>query len=222
MDDIYRIHTNHKQLDIPLTKQRHRQQCQSVFQRPIPDHTHACFTHIHQQITQHPMPIVLDSGCGKGLSSRILAESYPNHWVIALDQSSHRLTNLSHTLPRNLLVARDNCVDFWRLLHASHHHVALHTLFYPNPWPKSQHEKRRWYAHPISPILMAMSPITILRSNWLFYLQKTAIVAQQHGSHTHLKQLKLTSCMAMTHFEKKYIDHGVDLFELRIYATPSL
>ena len=168
------------------------------------------------------MPIVLDSGCGKGLSSRILAERYPNHWVIALDQSSHRLTNLSHTLPRNLLVARDNCVDFWRLLHASHHHVALHTLFYPNPWPKSQHEKRRWYAHPISPILMAMSPITILRSNWLFYLQKTAIVAQQHGSHTHLKQLKLTSCMAMTHFEKKYIDHGVDLFELRIYATPSL
>lgn len=45
-----------------------------------------------QQQQQQPLPVVLDSGCGTGRSSALLARSYPRLPVIGIDRSAVRLS----------------------------------------------------------------------------------------------------------------------------------
>ena len=212
----YAIRTNHLGIHSRATKHRHRQQQCTTYHRPIADHAQQCFKGLDERIKARPAPIILDSGCGRGLSSQILAQRYPKHWVIALDQSAHRLARLPRGKTPNLLIAHANCIDIWRLFEKSDHVIDLHTVFYPNPWPKSRHEKRRWYAHPVSPIFLRLSSRTIIRSNWLFYLQKTALVAQQNGVHTRLSQLPNLITSGITHFEIKYQQQSIALYELQL------
>ena len=150
------------------------------------------------------------------MSSRFLAARYPNHWVVAVDQSAQRLQAFTGPRASNLLVVRDNCCDFWQQLASSDLEIAMHMLLYPNPYPKRQHEKRRWYAHPLFSQVLHLSPLTILRSNWLDYLEQTAIVANQLGFHTSIQRHHTQPGDAITHFEQKYCEHQVPVYELRI------
>lgn len=216
----YDIHTNHTHLDTHHLKSVARKLLLSTHQRPPSARAEAQAQTLIDQITSNPKPLILDSGCGKGLSSRRLAQYYQQHWVVAIDQSAHRLQCLDEDLPANLLVIRENCIDFWPCLAPLHKHIVMHNLFYPNPWPKKKQEQRRWYAHPIMPYLCNLSPLTCIRSNWLFYLQSFAVVAEQLGHHTYIKTLD-SSELGWSHFEIKYAKHHVPVYELRIMRTPS-
>lgn len=216
----YDIHTNHTHLDSTHLKSLAQKQQRHLYQRPISCRAQAHADALINTINTSPMPVIIDSGCGKGLSSKRLAHAYPQHWVIAIDQSAHRLQCLSEHLPQNLLVVRENCIDLWPQLTRISQKIVMHTLFYPNPWPKKKQEQRRWYAHPIMPLLCALSPLTCVRSNWLFYLQAFAVIAEQMGHHTQLKKIACAD-LGWSHFEIKYAQHHVPLYELRIMHTPS-
>ena len=216
MSQDYQIHTNQDIFSAAATKRYQRLYRQHDYQRPIPERSVTTFAWIRKRIMENLRPIILDSGCGKGMSSLKLAELYPGHWVIALDQSAHRIRALSRHRPDNLLVVQDDCCDFWRQLAASGLPVVLHTIFYPNPYPKRQQEKRRWYAHPLAEMMLQLSPQMQLRSNWLDYLRHTAIVAGQLGLVTRLVTITPDIEDAMTHFERKYIENEVALFELQV------
>ena len=96
----YAIRTNHLGIHSSATKHRHRQQQCTTYHRPIADHAQQCFKGLDERIKARPAPIILDSGCGRGLSSQILAQRYPEHWVIALDQSKDRMKVLSANMTR--------------------------------------------------------------------------------------------------------------------------
>lgn len=49
-------------------------------------------SHVPQQQQQQLLPVVLDSGCGTGRSSTLLAKSYPHLPVIGIDRSAVRLS----------------------------------------------------------------------------------------------------------------------------------
>ena len=95
--------------------------------------------------------VILDSGCGVGLSSIKLALAYPNTPVIGIDKSTHRLSKNKYTqqeddCPSNLLLLRAELVDFWLLAATTNDwHVSRHYILYPNPYPKSKHLQRRWH-----------------------------------------------------------------------------
>ena len=200
----YDIFTNQAYLDRPALKALAFKSQHFTYQRPISDRALTEFQRLKHCLAQNPQPIILDSGCGRGLSSRQLAHCYPEHWIVAIDQSSCRLAALKGQLPNNLLVITANCIDFWRLLAQDDTVcIAAHYLLYPNPWPKKKQEGRRWYAHPIFPVLLSLSPWTHFRSNWLFYLQSCAAVANQFGLHTLLHKISAVN-PGMTHFERKY------------------
>ena len=86
----------------------------------------------------------------------------------------------------------------------------------PNPYPKRQYEKRRWHAHHVFSQMPHLSPLTILLSNWLDDLEQTAIVASQLGFYASIWQHHTQLGDAPTHFEQKYCQHQVPVYELRI------
>ena len=144
-------------------------------------------------------PLILDSGCGTGLSTSKLALARPDSIVIGVDRSELRLANGVEsnkrevlTLPSNAKLVRAELATFWRLMIAerdnnsplSASRVAHHYLLYPNPYPKSSRLKLRWHGHAAWPVLLSLGGTLELRSNWRTYLDEAliAIHACEHGA----------------------------------------
>lgn len=200
----------------PKLLQQTLRHANSAFNKPITPRNLFAWDRIHARIKKKPMPVILDSGCGKGLSSRILARKYPEHWIIAMDQSAVRLhffrrQNLEH----NILILQGNCIDFWRLIALSKLPIAKHYILYPNPWPKRQHLTRRWHAHPVARDMFLLASKTIIRSNWRVYVEEAKSVAQWLGHTTQLRTCQKHDA-PLTHFEKKYQDQSMTCYTLSI------
>lgn len=208
MHEQYQFHgaqTEVNQELIPVAKRY----LASEYQRPIPKQQHEIFAWLTHRLENK---MILDSGCGTGMSTQLLAESYPDHLVIGIDKSIHRLAKHAHFKQtdtaiqvENMILLQADLIDMWRLF--SNHALTFskHFLFYPNPWPKAQHIKRRFYAHPIFPDCMRLSSELICRANWLLYLQEMQLVLTEcYQASCHLTTLENKT--PMTRFEAKYID----------------
>ncbi|MGZ3240071.1 MAG: tRNA (guanine(46)-N(7))-methyltransferase TrmB [Burkholderiaceae bacterium] len=172
------------------------------------------------------LPLILDAGCGVGLSTLHLASQFPDHYVIGVDQSADRLgrnTLWQGTLPNNFIRVRADLVDYWRLLHDAGIHLARHYLLYPNPWPKSSHMTRRWHGHAVFPAFIALGGYMECRSNWQIYVEEFAFalkqlaqpevateqyVPQSAETNASVNPIMRTTENAITPFEKKYLASG--------------
>lgn len=187
------------------------------FRKPILDYNRQAFSAaLAARDAWNPgAPLVLDAGCGVGWSTLRLAERYPDHFVIGVDQSSDRISRGKPlSLPANALFLRADLVDFWRLLGEAGVRLARHYVLYPNPWPKIGHLARRWHGHAVFPDLLALGGVFECRSNWRIYSEELAIAIG-------LATGKVTSCQPwlpegepLTPFEKKYLASGHALFRL--------
>jgi tRNA G46 methylase TrmB len=127
-------------------------------------------------------PLILDSGCGVGLSTLHLAARFPQHFVIGVDRSAHRTarnTLWPGAVPVNCIRLRADLVDYWRLMLEVGVGPARHYLLYPNPWPKQQHLGRRWHGHPVFPTVAALGGYFECRSNWRTYIVECASALSQ-------------------------------------------
>src|SRR5690554_1992008 len=68
--------------------------------KPVAEHTRTAFEAASEWLEARPgMPLVLDAGCGVGLSTRRLAVRFPDHAVIGVDRSESRLSREHGSLP---------------------------------------------------------------------------------------------------------------------------
>ncbi|CAN0142602.1 unnamed protein product, partial [Scytosiphon promiscuus] len=141
-----------------------------------------------RQQQRHSLPVVLDSGCGTGRSSVLLAKSHPDLPVIGVDRSAVRLSKRGgiagreggegtrrrgEPLPANLLLLRADLVDLWILASRDDAwEVREHFILYPNPYPKRSQLRSRWHGHPVFPVLLGLGGRITLRSNWKSYLDE--------------------------------------------------
>ena len=192
------------------------------FQKPIQEHNLPAFEELqrHIQRSGHTQ-LILDSCCGTGLSTRHLALRNTNALIIGLDRSEKRLSTHSLDaveLPENALMLRANCEDIWRLCVQEKLSFNKHYLLYPNPYPKSEHLKRRWHGHPVFPYLPKLSASTELRSNWALYLEEMQIAwFMATGLKPELKQIELEqngNNKPLTLFERKYHLSGQNVYKL--------
>jgi len=127
--------------------------------------------------------VILDSGCGKGLSTFIIGNQNPGIPVIGIDRSISRLSKnelygwgerASHSGGKgNVLLLRAELADFWTLvLKESNWKIHSHYVLYPNPYPKAKHLSRRWHGHAVFPHLLALGGIVHVRSNWDIYCEE--------------------------------------------------
>jgi tRNA G46 methylase TrmB len=190
--------------------------------KPIAAHNQTAFEQSHQWWQTKGKPkVILDSACGTGESSRYLANRYPDHLVIGLDQSIKRLQNSNNQqLPDNCLLLHCECTDFWRLAEQAQWQFEQHTLLYPNPYPKTKHLQRRWHGEACFSSLLAISKTIALRTNWKIYAEEfhqALHIAKKHGAG--LAKITLQQYHpqdTITAFERKYLLSGHDLWQVQV------
>lgn len=188
----------------------------SQTQKPVNGHTQSAFDDTMAWLDDWQGPVILDSCCGVGQSTAILANRFPKAKVIGLDKSAARLAkhHAYQNTAQNYRLVRADVVDFWRLAVASSCHFDAHYLLYPNPYPKPAQIQKRWYAHAVMPALMGLANTLYVRSNWQLYLQEFALASSCYGLEGELEALD--SGEVMTPFEKKYMDSGQVCYQLAL------
>lgn len=190
---------------------------QHEFLKPVAAHSQAAFDAVAEYVAQWQGPLILDSCCGVGESTAVLAGRFPDALVIGVDKSAHRLErNLQHKgkaagVPYILLRADLN--DFWRLAAAAKWQLSQHFLLYPNPWPKQKHLGRRWHASPVFPSLVQLGGALTVRSNWQIYIDEVQVALQSYRISSQ-RTLLAPELEPMTPFERKYQAAGQALWQL--------
>ena len=160
-------------------------------------------------------PIILDLGCGTGMSTAHLARDNPDCAILGIDRSAARLSRATTDEADNVLLLRADCVDFCRLALEKNWPVKQLYFFYPNPYPKYTDITKRWHGHPIFPTLLALSQHIEVRSNWPLYLKEFALAAKTlKPVTTELTEIKTTANEAISLFEKKYIAMQTPIYRL--------
>ncbi len=186
----------------------------SHYARPVSAHQQACFNELDQRVADHDGPVILDSGCGIGESTCVLASRYPEHLVIGIDKSAVRIEQAMSRAPATpALFARGDCIDIWRLALTAGWPITHHYLLYPNPWPKAKHLKRRWHAHPVFPTLIRLGGLLEVRTNWLLYAREFELALTRFNIAS-APIGALTAETAVTPFERKYRASGHPLYRL--------
>jgi tRNA (guanine-N7-)-methyltransferase len=203
----------HEQL--PTLLKRH---ADAPFRKPFADYNRTAFdASLERRERLAPdAPLIVDACCGVGESSVALAQAFPDHYVIGVDQSASRLERSKPGgQPENLDLVRADLVDYWRLLLDAGIRLDRHYLLYPNPWPKIGHLGRRWHGHAVFPAMLALGGVLECRSNWRPYVEEFAFAVASLTALSTACEAYLPA-VAMTPFERKYLASGHALFRMMV------
>ena len=196
-----------------------RRHMSHVFQRPFADHSLTAFKAVEATLAGDTRPLILDSCCGVGDSSRALASACPDHLVVAVDRSLNRLSKQRDAgTPDNLIFVRADLMDFYRLAADAGWQPSRHYILYPNPYPKSAQVGRRWHGSPVFPDIVRLGGLLEVRSNWRLYLDECAVALEMFGVEASIEPLLVRQ--PLTAFEKKYHQSGQPLWRLQADLTP--
>ncbi len=188
----------------------------SEYQRPVAPHSVEAYQELAKVLACCSDPLILDSFCGTGMSTALLATRHPDHFVIGVDQSAHRLGKHVSASGSNYLLLRANAEDIWQLLLENGHLPTHHYLLYPNPWPKSKHLQRRVHGHGSFSILLALGGEIEVRSNWQLYIEEFGVAMFLAGRRGTIAQIPGEP--PLTLFEEKYRLSGHALW--RFHSAP--
>ena len=92
-------------------------------------------------------PVVLEIGCGHGAAALAYAQSHPDHDLLAVDVFTPALARMLAEADRrgltNLWMQHGDAVSVLAEQLGPGSLAAVH-LFFPDPWPKAKHSKRRF------------------------------------------------------------------------------
>ncbi|HEX5253584.1 MAG TPA: tRNA (guanosine(46)-N7)-methyltransferase TrmB [Mycobacterium sp.] len=92
-------------------------------------------------------PVVLEIGCGSGISTLAMAKDEPHIDVVAVEIYRRGLAQLLSAIDRdqvsNIRLIRGNALDVLQRLIAPASLTGVR-VFFPDPWPKARHHKRRF------------------------------------------------------------------------------
>ncbi len=196
----------------PQLEETLRRHAASSFLKPISEPSRIAFEQGIAAWRAHGGSLILDAGCGVGLSTRRLAAQFPKSFVMGVDQSSDRLQRAVRWAgqpPSNFITLRADLIDFWRLMLAEGVRPERHYLLYPNPWPKKAHLGRRWHGHPVFTTVVALGGTVECRSNWKIYIDEfAAALAQLAAAECVIEPVPEAATLPLTPFEEKYAASG--------------
>ena len=200
----------HVHQDLPDVVRKH---LVSPWLRPVPAHTARAFAAVRDVVEASTKPLILDSCCGTGDSTKYLASRFPYAQVIGIDKSAHRLRRYRDSNTHTCMVVKADVNDFWRLAVESGWRPIRHYLLYPNPYPKASQLRKRWYGSPAFPSLLALGGVLTVRSNWSLYIEEFGLALKVAGYRSEYETVAADS--RITAFEAKYAERGYQLLELR-------
>lgn len=193
------------------------------YRKPVAHHNLRACNDLLARLAASGRPLVLDSFCGTGHSTSILAQRHPGHLVVGIDKSSERLARHQAGPADNYLLLQADCEDIWQLLVQEQQVVDYHYLLYPNPWPKAKHLQRRVHGHGSFPWLLQLgdraSPGRIeLRSNWQVYVEEFGLAMHLAGYRGRVTRVPPGPDLSL--FEQKYRQSGHDLWAFTAQLAP--
>jgi tRNA (guanine-N7-)-methyltransferase len=191
--------------------------------KPIQAHTQQAFDEINAIVQAFSGEVILDSCCGVGQSTRLLAKQNPGTLVIGIDKSAHRINRNVDEIEhddgqgkvQNYYLIRADLNDFYRLVVTANWQISQHYILYPNPWPKAKHVQRRWHGSAVFPQIIAVGQEIILRSNWRLYLEEFQLAASIFSLQGDISAIN--DAEPLTPFEAKYQASGQQCWQLRIF-----
>lgn len=201
---------------LPWTLSRHLAR---PWRQPLHGPSVAAFESLHYLLRPgDSQRLVLDSGCGTGTSTRMLAARHPGAVVIGVDRSARRLRAVGAggqaRREGNVIWVRAELASFWRLALDAGWRLDAHYLLHPNPWPKARHLGRRWHAHPVFPCLLALGGDLSMHCNWAVYAEEFAFAVRQVTKRP-CRPRRLAGVTPLSPFEAKYLASGHPLYEAR-------
>ena len=184
----------------------------SAWLRPVAEHSRAAFEAVHRRVDASTAPLIIDSCCGTGDSTRNLTSAFPDALVLGIDKSEHRLARHRSDDDANYLIVRADVNDFWRLAAEAGWQPTRHFLLYPNPYPKASQVRKRWYGSPAFPALINLGGLLTVRTNWSVYAEE--FVLALHAAGVQASGRQLSDEKPITAFETKYKERGDSLFEV--------
>ncbi len=198
----------------PRLAQTVRKHLQHPSRKPVAPHNQVALDTLLARHRAHGGPLWLDDFCGTGQSTITLAQAKPDHLVVGVDQSDHRLQRRPEPLPDNCLLLRAQCEDIWTGLAAAGIRLAGHTFFYPNPWPKAAQLQRRIHGCAAFATLLKLGGCVELRSNWPLYTEEFGVALNLAGIPAVVRELKIDPDAPITLFEAKYARSGHRLWQV--------
>ncbi len=182
------------------------------WRKPVAAHNRPALDALAARRALDPRPLVLDSFCGTGVSTRALAARHPDCLVVGIDKSAARLAKHGEA-GEGYLLLRADCEAVWQVLAGEGVRLAAHYLLYPNPWPKAAQLKRRVHGHPAFPLLLELGGALELRSNWRLYVEEFGIALHLAGVRSAVSAVP--GGEPLTRFEAKYRASGHGLWRCR-------
>jgi tRNA G46 methylase TrmB len=188
-------------------------------QKPYNQHTLEAFQEVQEWLGDWRGELILDSCCGVGESTAIIAQQHPQAKVIGVDKSALRINKHSHYAASsgNYRVVRADLNDFWRLAIAAKWQLFRHYLLYPNPYPKASQLHKRWHASAAFADIIKLGGQLEVRSNWQVYVQEFA--AALKVAEIDCKAMPYSHELAITPFERKYWASGQSSWHLIVQLS---
>ena len=105
-----------------------------------------------ERLFPSPLPLVMEIGFGMGLATWQIARDRPGYNYLGVEVHTAGVGKLIMEIRdkglRNLKIVQHDAVEVLTAMIPENSLAGLH-IFYPDPWPKKRHHKRRLMRHPI-------------------------------------------------------------------------
>ena len=201
-----------------------------AYKKPINSRQLKAFDNFFDFFNKNKTNLILDIGCGTGLSSYYLSELHPDCQIIAIDRSKFRLSKSKNIVNDNIIWLNMLVEDFIVLALKYELPIVKQYILYPNPYPKAKHLRHRWHGHPVFPLIVKLSPNICMRTNWLIYAEEFRQCYDLILNNLSIPlKTKLNNIMASRYlneklelglnislFEKKYLKYNMDIFQVEL------
>ncbi len=173
-------------------------------------------------------PSVLEIGFGMGEATAQMAAADPGRDYLAIEVHTPGIANLLALIEQrglsNVRVARGDAVELARRLPPAGLD-AVH-IFFPDPWPKARHHKRRLIQpHHVALLRSRLAPGGIVHcaTDWVDYAvaMRETLDADPELSNVHDGFAPRPAYRPPTRFERRGVDAGRQIFDLVFRRRPA-
>jgi tRNA (guanine-N7-)-methyltransferase len=177
-------------------------------------------------------PVDLEIGCGAGFHPIRYAQEHSERTLIAIERTHARFARFQSRLAghphlTNILAIQDDAIR-WVTHRVPPGSLDRIFLLYPNPYPKSGQQNKRWHSMPFMGRLLhclAAGGTLTLATNMASYAEEARQMMQDVWGVCLVQDRRFTADerspdKASTHFERKYLQRGEQCTEL-VFQTSS-
>ncbi len=159
--------------------------------------------------------VVVEIGSGDGTAPQSFAQAHRDTQIIAIDVYKPGIAQLMHNCEeqniKNVSVVIGDALQVFKEQIPDHSLGAIH-IFFPDPWPKKRHQKRRILTKlnlELFKLKLVKGGRILVATDWPQYASE---IVDELGAITQVRP----NWRPVTKFEKKAISQGRNVFELAI------